>query len=124
MSSFQHFLEQFMTENPHYTVSSTELGVPHFRYDTDEIGDSPVRHNEGLLSDIRAELADKGIDIYDTQVEHNCITGHLRPLVITRAERDERVTKCIAGIREAKTMAWRDYLFDQIVGVWDLPLSD
>ncbi len=122
--SFEYFLEQFKSENPHYAVTGNSATVIHFRYDTDEIGDSPVKHNEGLLSDIRAELEEKGIEIYDTQVEHDCITGSLRQLKISRADRDTRVTQLIADIRASHSIARRDYLFDAIVGVWELPLAD
>jgi len=49
----------------------------YFRYDT---GDNTTNENEDLYYDLRDELESLGWELYDVQIEHDCITGHVKSL--------------------------------------------
>lgn len=42
---------------------------------------------------------------------------------MTLTERDVEITRLISQIREAKTMARRDFLFEDIIKVWETPVT-
>lgn len=42
---------------------------------------------------------------------------------MTLTERDVEITKLISQIREAKTIARRDFLFEDIIKVWETPIA-
>lgn len=49
----------------------------YFRYDT---GDNTTNENEDLYYDLRDELEVLGWKLYDVQIEHDCITGHVKSI--------------------------------------------
>jgi hypothetical protein len=57
----------------------------------------------------------------DGTYSHDHFISHASPAATTASasERDEKITKLIAEIREAKSLARRDFLFDQIIDVWE-----
>ncbi len=119
MMTLQDRLARFTRENPGHKISNNpDWDPPHLRHDTDEDPDNPIKANESLLQSIQEDLAEFGLELFDTQVEHDCITGSIKLLVQTAEERDARMAKLVDQLVEAKSLARRDQLFDQMLGVW------